>query len=166
MLNPLTGPVAPLVTLLTAGLAMVSTPAAVGAMPAPITAAQIVAGLDTEFQAAVKRNDADVMGRILADNAVLVTGRGAIFTREQQLEAARNQERTYEQQDEVPGTQMVRVWGDSAVVTALLWIKGVARNGPAFDYRLWFSDTYVRTPTGWRYAFGQASLSLPPEAAK
>jgi len=26
---------------------------------------------------------------------------------------------------------------------------------------LWFSDTYVRTATGWRYVFGQASIALP-----
>jgi hypothetical protein len=31
----------------------------------------------------------------------------------------------------------------------------------AFDYTLWFSDTYVRTPNGWRYVFGQSSLPLP-----
>ena len=30
-----------------------------------------------------------------------------------------------------------------------------------FEYKLWFSDTYVRTKGGWRYAFGQASLRLP-----
>jgi hypothetical protein len=29
------------------------------------------------------------------------------------------------------------------------------------DYSLWFSDTDVRTPSGWRYVFGQASRSLP-----
>jgi hypothetical protein len=57
----------------------------------------------------------------------------------------------------------VRVWNDTAVVTARLWLKGV-NEGEAFDRRLWFSDTYVRTPAGWRYVFGQASLSLPPEA--
>jgi hypothetical protein len=32
---------------------------------------------------------------------------------------------SYEKQDEVPGTQTVRVWGDTAVVTALLWLKYV-----------------------------------------
>jgi len=31
------------------------------------------------------------------------------------------------------------VWGDTAVVTALLWIKGVAA-GKSLDYKLWFSD--------------------------
>jgi Domain of unknown function (DUF4440) len=57
-------------------------------------------------------------------------------------------------------TDKVRVWGDTAVVTALLWINAVQAGKPV-DYKLWFSDTYVRTPTGWRYVFGQASLPLP-----
>ena len=43
--------------------------------------------------------------------------------------------------------------GDTAVVTARLWVKGVS-SGRAFNRRLWFSDTYVRTGDGWRYAFG------------
>jgi hypothetical protein len=42
----------------------------------------------------------------------------------------------------------------------LLWIKGT-NEGKAIDYKLWFSDTYVRTPAGWRYVFGQASIALP-----
>jgi ketosteroid isomerase-like protein len=148
-------------TLLTASLALAMAPGAAGAAPADD--AKIVAALDTEFQAAVKHNDAATIGRILADDMILVTGRGKIFTGAQHVEAARNRERTYERQDEEPGTQTVRVWGDTAVVTALLWIKGVAKDGKAFDYRLWFSDTYVRTPAGWKYAFGQASLPLPKE---
>lgn len=148
------------VRLLTAGLVMAM---AQGASAAPADDAKIVAALDTEFQAAVKRNDAATIGRILEDNMILVTGRGAIFTRQQHIDAAKNQERVYEQQDEEPGTQVVRVWGDTAVLTAKLWIKGTAKDGKAFDYKLWFSDTYVRTPAGWKYAFGQASLPLPPE---
>lgn len=130
---------------------------------APADDARIVAALDTEFQAAVKHNDATTIGRILADDMVLVIGRGAVFTRQDHIDAALNQERIYEQQDEEPGTQIVRVWGDTAVLTAKLWIKGTAKDGKAFDYKLWFSDTYVRTPAGWKYAFGQASLPLPPE---
>ena len=35
-----------------------------------------VAALDTQYQAAVKANDAATMDRILADDFVLVTGRG------------------------------------------------------------------------------------------
>lgn len=119
-----------------------------------------VAALDTEYQAAVKRNDAETMGRILAEDFVLVLGNGKTYSRADLLESARSAKITYEQQDEDEGTQIVRVWGDTAVVTARLWIKGVNEGAP-FDRRLWFSDTYVRTPGGWRYAFGQASLPLP-----
>ena len=50
------------------------------------------------------------------------------------------------------------------VVTARLWLKGVQKNGAAFERRLWFSDTYVRTPQGWKYAFAQASMDLPKPA--
>ncbi len=122
--------------------------------------AKAVAALDTKYQAAVKVNDAASMDQILADNFTLVTGRGAVFSKADLLDSARKKEVTYERQDEEPGTQKVRVWRDTAVVTALLWIKS-AQGGKPADYKLWFSDTYVRTPTGWRYVFGQASLPLP-----
>jgi ketosteroid isomerase-like protein len=122
--------------------------------------AKTVAALDTKYQAAVKANDAATMDQILADNFVLVTGRGSVFSKADLLDSARKKEVTYERQEEEPGTQKVRMWGDTAVVTALLWIKSVQAGKPA-DYKLWFSDTYVRTLTGWRYVFGQASLPLP-----
>ena len=120
--------------------------------------AKAVAALDTKYQAAVKANDATTMDQILADDFVLVTGRGSVFSKADLLDSARKKEATYERQDEEPGTQKVRVWGDTAVVTALLWIKSVQGGKPA-DYKLWFSDTYVRTPTGWRYV--SARLPCP-----
>ena len=117
-----------------------------------------VAALDTKYQAAVKANDAQRWTR--SDDFVLVTGRGKVFSKADLIDSAQKKEVTYERQDEEPGSQKVRVWRDTAVVTALLWIKSVQQGKPA-DYKLWFSDTYVRTPTGWRYVFGQASLPLP-----
>lgn len=122
---------------------------------------KIVAALDTEYQMAVKNNDAATMDRILADDFVLVTGSGKSYTKTDLLEEARSKKSVYERQDET--TQTVRVWGDTAVVTALLWIKGL-ENDKGFEYKLWFSDTYVRTPKGWKYVFGQASLPLPKTA--
>jgi ketosteroid isomerase-like protein len=127
--------------------------------------AKTVAALDTKYQAAVKSNDAATMEQILADDFVLVNGRGKVSSKADLIESARKNEVTYERQDEEPGTQKVRVWGDTAVVTALLWIKAVQAGKP-IDYKLWFSDTYVRTPTGWRYVFGQASLPLPKTDSK
>ena len=68
---------------------------------------------------------------------------------------------TFESYVEVDDSQVVRVWGDTAVVTALLWVKGSHKEGP-FDYKLWFSDTYARVNGQWRYVFGQASTRLTP----
>jgi hypothetical protein len=100
------------------------------------------------------------MERILHKDMVLVLGNGRVNTREELLQESRDKVIHYERQDEETGTQTVRVWGDTAVVTALLWVKGVSK-GVEFDRRLWFSDTYVRSNDGWRYVFGQASLHLP-----
>jgi len=127
--------------------------------------AKTVAALDTKYQAAVKSNDAATMDQILVDDFVLVTGRGKVFNKADLIETARKKEVSYERQDEEPGSQKVRVWGDTAVVTALLWIKGVQALKP-IDYKLWFSDTYIRTPAGWRYVFGQASLPLSQSESK
>jgi ketosteroid isomerase-like protein len=119
---------------------------------------KIVAALDTQYQAAVQSNDADAMDRILADDFVLVTGSGKTYSKTDLLNDARSKRVVYERQDD--SAQTVRTWGDTAVVTAKLWAKGT-EGGKRFEYTLWFSDTYVRTPAGWRYVFGQASLPLP-----
>jgi ketosteroid isomerase-like protein len=121
-----------------------------------------VAALDTEYQAAVERNDAEVMARILADDFVLVVGKGTVFTKAELLKSARDKDAIYEKQVEIDGSQKVRVWGDTAVVTAKLWIKGTQK-GQAFDKKLWFSDTYVRMKDGWKYVFGPSSIALPAE---
>jgi ketosteroid isomerase-like protein len=117
-----------------------------------------VAALDTQYQGAVKINDAATMDRILADDFVLVTGSGRTHNKAELLQEARSASDDYEKNDELE--QKVRVWGDTAVVTAKLWEKGTT-NGKPFDRKFYFSDTYVRTPSGWRYVFGQSSLPLP-----
>ena len=144
-----------MVTVLTAGVLAVGSGRS---FASDNDAKRIVAALDTEYQLAVKNNDAATMDRILADDFVLVTGRGKTYAKEDLLKDARAAKTIYEHQEDIE--QTVRVWGDTAVVTALLWVKG-AEDGKEFDYKLWFSDTYMRTPKGWRYVFGQASLPLP-----
>lgn len=119
-----------------------------------------VAALDKEYQAAVKRNDAATIARILADDFDLVTGSGKTYTKKDMIEDA-NGDTVYEHNDEE--AQTVRVWGDTAVVTAKLWEKYTVK-GKSFEHKFWFSDTYVRTPAGWKYVFGQSSLPLPNSA--
>jgi len=119
-----------------------------------------VAALDKQYQAAVKSNDAATMARILADDFVLVTGSGKTYTKTDMLNGARGGD-VYEKNDE--DVQVVRVWGDTAVVTAKLWEKYTS-GGKQYDHKFWFSDTYARTPAGWKYVFGQSSLPLPAGA--
>jgi ketosteroid isomerase-like protein len=131
------------------------------ALSAPAAAADdrtTIAALDTKYQAAVKNNDAAAMDQILANDFALVTGNGKTFKKADLIEEARTADNRYEHQED--SQQTVRVWSDTAVVTALLWVKGRNKD-QSFDYKLWFSDVYVRTSAGWRYAFGQASLRLP-----
>ena len=119
-----------------------------------------VADLDTKDQAAVERNDAGTMADVLLDEFVLVTGNGTVYDKAALVKSARDKDVVWEHQVEEPGSQKVRVWGDTAVVTAKLWLKGTG-GGKAIDKKLWFSDTYVRTPRGWRYFVGQAGAPLP-----
>jgi ketosteroid isomerase-like protein len=150
-------------TIRTAGAVLALALMACAAHADPADDIRTVATLDTAYQAAVERNDAEAMAEILHDDMILVLGDGAVHTREDLLNWARTRLIVYQHQVEDGGTQTVRLYGENvAVVTARLYINGV-RAGEPIEFRLWFSDTYVRTPQGWRYAFGQASTALPDE---
>ncbi len=134
--------------------------AGIAALAAPNADRDSVARLDRVYQEAVKRNDAETMKQILHPKFLLVLGDGRRFGRQDLLDDARRGRFSYELQDEEPNSQTVLVWGDTAIVTAKLLLKGTT-DGKPFDRALWFSDTYVRTDRGWKYLFGQASLPLP-----
>lgn len=148
-------------TIKATGAVLALTLAASAAQADPADDIRAVAALDTAYQAAVERNEADAMAAILHPDMILVLGDGSVHSREDLLNWARTRRIVYEHQVEDEGTQTVRLFGDNtAVVTARLYIKGT-RAGEPIEFRLWFTDTYVRTPQGWRYAFGQASTALP-----
>ena len=50
--------------------------------------AKAVAALDSKYQAAVKTNDAATMGQISADDFILVTGRGSVFSKADLIDSA------------------------------------------------------------------------------
>jgi hypothetical protein len=120
---------------------------------------QVVAAIDTAYQAAVEKNDWQAMDRILHEDFVLVLAKGRVVTRDELLGWAREPEAIYEKQVEIPGTRTVRLFGNqTATVTALLWLKGTfSKDQGTFDYKLWFTDTYVKTRAGWKFALSQAS---------
>lgn len=111
-----------------------------------------IAALDIEFQAAVARNDSAAIDRLLPSDYVLVSATGEVQNKADLLNEARAETYRYTRQDDSHRT--VRVWGDTAVLTALLWAEGTT-HGRHFDVKVWFSDTYACTAHGWRYVFGQ-----------
>lgn len=62
--------------------------------------AKEVAALDTQYQAAMKVNDTTTMDRILADDFILVTGRGVVATKADLVKDARQKQTIYEHQEE------------------------------------------------------------------
>lgn len=81
---------------------------------------QMVADMDLAYQAAVKANDAATMDSILHDDFIPTLGNGKVYTRADLLHSAKTHHVTFEQQDEDAGTQTVRLYGSTAIVTARL----------------------------------------------
>ncbi len=79
--------------------------------------------LDTTYQRAVKDNDARTMAAILADNFVLVEGDGKRSTKADLIKSATDGRTHYEHQED--SDQVALVYGDTAIVTAKLWAKGL-----------------------------------------
>jgi ketosteroid isomerase-like protein len=119
---------------------------------------RMLAALDAQYQAAVGASDAATIDRLLPKDFALVTGRGRVYSKADILQEAHDTALRYEHQEDTLRT--VRLWGNTAVVTALLSASG-RDHGKGFEYRVWFSDTYVRSGSSWRYVFGQSSLPLP-----
>ncbi len=59
-----------------------------------------VADLDSDYQQAVKKNDSVTMDRILADDFVLITGTGKVFTKTDLLDEAKSGKYQYEHQED------------------------------------------------------------------
>jgi ketosteroid isomerase-like protein len=119
---------------------------------------RLVAALDSEYHAAVKTNDASTMDRILADDFVFVSGGGPKLTKQDVLNKARANQDKYEHHEVEEGSQNVRVWKDTAVVTETVWVKG-SENGTPVDQKMSVTETYARTRDGWRYVSGQATAA-------
>jgi ketosteroid isomerase-like protein len=118
--------------------------------------AKAVAALDRQYQAAIKANDAKAIDHILSDGFTLVNQRGQVITKADLVSAAQDKKTIYEHFEQKEGSQNVHVRGDTAVVSETLWIKGM-QDGIPIDYEVSSSDTYSRTPSGWRYVYGQSS---------
>jgi ketosteroid isomerase-like protein len=109
--------------------------------------------LNERYQKAVLESDAATMDAILADDFVLYASSGAEFSKKDLLADARRKDLVFHRNE--CSNVRVRVWSDTAVVSASLWEAGTDK-GTTFDHKVDFADVYVRTPKGWKYVVGHA----------
>jgi ketosteroid isomerase-like protein len=110
--------------------------------------------LERELNRAIAQRDARRVDEILSDDWVLVTGTGRMKTKQDVL--AEIVLPDLEFQDNDTRDVMVRVWGDTAVITGTLHQRYRLR-GQQQDVTLRYTDTWTRAGDSWRQVSGHAS---------
>ena len=103
--------------------------------------------LELDLNRAIVARDAQRVSDLLADDWVLVSGAGKMKTKDELLaEIARSE---LEYQDIDARDVMVRVWGDTAVITGTLHHRFRLR-GRQTELTLRYTDTWARSGDSWR----------------
>jgi len=103
-------------------------------------------GLDEEWHQAHIRRDADALRRLVPPEATFASG-GALLTGEEYVKDFEGSETRFESVG--VGAFRARVFGDTAVTTAVDSIKGRSSEG-AFDDQFRRTATYARRDGRWR----------------
>jgi ketosteroid isomerase-like protein len=108
--------------------------------------------LEREFSQAIVKNDAEAVGRFLAENWIIIDLDGGIIDRARFLDVIKSGALTHEMM-ESEGTS-VRIYGDTAIVTALTTTKGKF-SGQAFTTQERATDFLVKQNGRWQCALSQ-----------
>jgi hypothetical protein len=84
-----------------------------------------------------------------------------VFTKRDLLAEARGKTTVYERQEDSRRT--VRLWGDTAIITALFVGEGFEWTESLLIRNCGSATSTNFTPSGWKYVFAQASIPLPQE---
>ena len=108
--------------------------------------------LEEEFTRAIMQNDPEAIGRFVADDWVIIGPDGRIIDKERFLGVIKSGALTHEmmESDDI----RVRVYGDSAVVTALTRTKGQFM-GQDFSTQERATDVFVLLDGRWQCVLSQ-----------
>jgi ketosteroid isomerase-like protein len=109
--------------------------------------------LDRQFQSAVKEQDAVTAGKFLADDYELTTSSGKVYSKQAFLATLDPKNKM---QVNVSREVKVRIHGDVAILAAIL-DQAYMENGKLKSAPVRFTDTYLKTPTGWLQIAAHAS---------
>jgi ketosteroid isomerase-like protein len=108
--------------------------------------------LEKEFTEAIVANDPKAIGRFVADDWIIINADGGIIDKERFLAVIRSGALTHETMES--NDIRVRIYEDSAVVTALVRSKGKFM-GQEFSTRERATDFFVRRDEQWRCVLSQ-----------
>jgi len=108
------------------------------------------------FVDAIAKNDLDAIERFVIDDWIIINADGGIIDRERFLEVIKSGTLTHEMMESED--MRVRVYGDSAVVSALTRSKGKFM-GQEFTTHERSTDVFVRRDGQWRCVLTQLTAS-------
>jgi ketosteroid isomerase-like protein len=108
--------------------------------------------LEKEFAQAIVKNEAEAIEQFLADDWIIIDADGGVIDKSRFLGVIKSGALTHElmESDDVG----VRVYGDTAVVTALTKTKGKFM-GQDFSTQERTTDVFVKQEGGWQCVFSQ-----------
>ncbi len=107
------------------------------------------------WRRAIVANEAEEIGRFMTEDWVLVDEDG-VGTRERFLSLVSSGALTHSRMEPVPGTERVRVYGDTAAITARV-VNTAHFGGREFHADEWTTDLYHRTGQGWICVLSQVT---------
>jgi ketosteroid isomerase-like protein len=116
--------------------------------------------LEAEFADAIIKNDPGAIERLVADEWVIINADGGIIDKERFLGVIKSGTLTHEMMES--DNMRVRVYGDSAVVTALTRTKGKFM-GQEFSTEERATDFFVRLDEQWRCVLTQLTRFTKPD---
>jgi ketosteroid isomerase-like protein len=108
------------------------------------------------FVDAIAKNDLEAIERFITDDWIIINADGGIIDRERFLEVIKSGTLTHEMMESED--MRVRVYGDSAVVSALTRSKGKFM-GQEFTTHERSTDVFVRRDGRWRCVLTQLTAS-------
>jgi ketosteroid isomerase-like protein len=105
--------------------------------------------LEKEFSQAIVKNDAEAVGRFLADDWIIVDPDGGIIDRATFLGVMKSGALTHEMMES--DDTRVRIHGNTAIVTALTTTKGKF-SGQAFTTQERATDVFIQQNGRWECA--------------
>jgi len=110
--------------------------------------------LERDLDRAIVQRDARRVSELLADDWLLVSSTGKVKTKPELLAELALPDLEF--QDNETRDVLVRIWGDTAVLTGVLHQR-YRLHGELRDVTLRYSDTWTRVGDGWRQVSGHTT---------